>query len=199
MESTADFIKHSKTINEGTTCYIMMHESNVTYKLYKRAVDYILKNSEYELEENDTLNRLNYIVSKKRDVKMTDIPDDILTFKGKAVGVPLTYYSNGISLKDYLMDNKDNVDVDLIKQKIIDIVNELINNGIIPTDPHLDNFLIIYKDDGSYEIKMIDVDDQYISIYPDNKRDVWYDSEVAACYRVIDLSFEQIYNSSRIK
>lgn len=199
MEITADFIKHSKTINEGTTCYIMMHESNITYKLYKRAVDYILKNSEYELEENETLNRLNYIVSKKKDVKMTDIPDDILTFKGKAVGVPLTYYSNGISLKDYLMDNKDNVDVDLIKQKIIDIVNELINNGIIPTDPHLDNFLICYNDDGSYEIKMIDVDDQYISIYPDNKRDVWYDSEVAACYRVIDLSFEQIYNSSRIK
>lgn len=68
----------------------------------------------------------------------------------------------------------------------------MITNGIVPIDPHLENFLVCYNEDGTFKINMIDTDDQYISVYPDNKRDVWYESEVNACYRVIDLSFEEL-------
>lgn len=44
---------------------------------------------------------------------------------------------------------------------------------------------------------MIDTDDYYVSVYPDNKRDVWYNSEVSTCFRVIDLSFEEIKNNKK--
>jgi hypothetical protein len=39
---------------------------------------------------------------------------------------------------------------------------------------------------------MVDVDDNYVSIYPNGKRDFFYKSEVSTCYRVIDLSIEDV-------
>ena len=191
MEITADFIKDSRIINEGTTSYIMIHKSNIVYKIYKRTIDYILNGTDYELEE-DTLNRLKYLVSKKDDVSMTDLPSGLLTCRGKAVGALIKYYENSIDLKSFLKENIKSVDLEFFKKRVTEIVEELIRNGIIPTDPHLGNFLVCFKEDGSYDIKMIDADDHYVFIYPDNKKDVWYDSEVDSCYRVIDLAFKEL-------
>lgn len=198
MEITSDFIKESNILNEGTTCYIMQHSSKAVYKLYKGAIDYISQKGEYKLDENETLNRLNYIVSQQKNIYLTDLPSDILTCNGKPIGVPINYYSNSISLKDYLTENYSNENICLMKQKMLSIVDELIENGIVPTDPHFENFLVCYNEDGSNKLRMIDVDDQYISIFPNNQRDVWYESEISACYRVIDLSFEELKKSKTI-
>ena len=62
MEITSDFIKESNMLNEGTTSYIMQHDSAIAYKLYKGSIDYISQRGEYKLEENETLDRLNYII-----------------------------------------------------------------------------------------------------------------------------------------
>ena len=44
---------------------------------------------------------------------------------------------------------------------------------------------------------MVDVDDHYVSVYPEGaKRGLSYDIDVSACYRVIDLSIEDV-NSKR--
>jgi len=191
MEITKDIIKESKILHEGTTSYIMQYK-DLTYKIYKSAFAYVIQNEEYKLEEKETLNRLNYVISKRKDVTLTDLPSDLLTHNGKPVGVTITYYEKGITLKDYLIENYSDENIRLIKKRILNIIKELIENGIIPTDPHLENFLIYHNDKGSYEIKMIDTDDQYISVYPNNKKNVWYESELSTCYRVIDLSFENL-------
>lgn len=195
MEITSNFIKESNLLNEGTTSYIMQHDSAIAYKLYKGSIDYISQRGEYKLEENETLERLNYIISKRKDITLTDLPSEILTCNGKPVGVAITYYSNCVTLKDYLIENYTDDNINLAKKQMLGIVNELIVNGIVPTDPHFDNFLVCYNEDGSYKLNMIDTDDYYISIYPDNKRDVWYEAEVDACYRVIDLSFQELEKS----
>jgi len=197
MEITSEFIKKSRILSEGTTSYILKHESGIIYKLYKGSMDYIIKNGEYELNENETKNRLNHIINKKESVYLTDLPSEILTCNGKPVGVKIAYYKDSITLKEFLINNPD-VEMFEIKQEVLKIVDELIKNGIVPTDPHLENFLVCYDNDGKYKINMIDTDDIYISAYPDGKKDVWYESEVSACYRVIDLSFDEIMNSKKV-
>lgn len=196
MEITQKFIQESQIKNEGTTSYIMEHKSGVVFKLYKSLFDYIFKNADYALEEIEVRNRLNYIVSKKNDVKLTNLPQDILTFNGKIVGVAIEYLEGCITLSDFLKENSE-IDLDKIKEEILKIVEELIANGIIPTDPHFENFLISFCEDGTYKLNMVDTDDIYVSVYPNNKRDVWYESTINSCYRVIDLSFEKVIEEKR--
>ena len=198
MEITKEIIKDSQVLHEGTTCYIMQYNDAVTYKIYKGAIEYIAERGEYKLDENETQRRLNYLVSKRNDVTLTDLPSNVLTFNGKAVGVDITYYKNSMTLKDYLVENNTKENILFMKQQTLQIVNELITNGIVPTDPHLENFLICYNNDGSYKLNMIDTDDQYISVYPNNKKDIWYEAEVEACYRVIDLSFEKLMDNKKM-
>ena len=42
-------------------------------------------------KEEETLNRLNYIVSQKNNIYLTDLPKDILMCNGKPVGVEISY------------------------------------------------------------------------------------------------------------
>ena len=139
--------------------------------------------------------KINIYCLKKNDVILTDLPNEILTYNGKPVGVLINYYKESISLNDYLLTNNSENVLRSVRKQILIIVNELINHGIIPTDPHFDNFVVCFNDNGTCTLKMIDTDDQYISIYPNNKRDVWYQSQLSACYRVIDLSFDNLKNN----
>ena len=191
MELNKTFVKNSNVLASGTTSYIMTSENGITYKLYKATLDYICNDGEYQLDKENVLERLNYIISKKNDVLLTCLPNDILMYKGNPVGVQITYFDNSITLEEYLINNKD-VDLLQLKQQLLKIVEELIQNGIIPTDPNFKNFLVCFDEMGKRKINMVDVDDVYVSIYPDNKRDVWYESEVFACYRCIDLSFDNL-------
>lgn len=196
MEITNDLINKSSILAEGTTSYIMQHESGITYKLYKGAINYISGKSEYPFDEQMTSKRLNYIISKQHDVTLTDLPHEIMSYNNKPVGVSVTYYDNGCTLKNYL-ENKSNVDLSLIKQTLTNIVGELIEHGIVPTDPHFENFIVCYDKNENSIIKMIDLDDNYVSVYPEQKRDVWYETEKETCYRVIDLSFENLNNAKK--
>jgi len=197
MEISKEFIYKSKVISGGTTSYIMQHETGVVYKLYKSTIGYILRNDKYGVNEKETLDRLNYIISRKAHVSLTDLPNELLTYGGKPIGVGINYYKDSITLKEFLSGDFD-ADYTLIKSEVINIVNELIENGIVPTDPHFENFLITFNDKGDYKIHMIDVDDIYVSVYPDSVKDVWYESEVETCHRVIDLSFQELENNKRL-
>ena len=198
MEITKEIIQRSKVINEGTTSFVMEFDNRITYKIYKETLEYIGGKKEYSLNEKITATRLNYIVSKKDDVKLTDLPSKVLTYKGKPVGVALEYYNDCTTLEDFFKENNSEENIDSVKKQINAIVAELIEHGIVPTDPHFGNFLVKYNLDGSYVLKMVDTDDQYVSVYPNGKRDVWYESEVNACYRVIDLSFEELNKNRQI-
>lgn len=195
MEITKEYLSQSKVINEGTTCFIMKHESGDVFKIYKSAKDYVEGTKEYDLEEDYILNKLNYIVSMKDEVFLTDLPNEVLLNNGKPVGVKMKYYDNVISLKEFLLNN--DVNLEYIKQELLKIVNELISKGIIPTDPHFENFMVTFNDLGDFRINMIDVDDFYVSVYPNGKRDVFYNSEVSTCYRVIDLAFDDLKQNKK--
>ena len=121
------------------------------------------------------MERLSYIVSQRDSVKKTELPSDILFCNGKPVGIKMPYYENAQTLRDYLISNPD-VDLGEVKNEVHGIVGELIEHGIVPADPHFENFLVTFDENG--------------------KRDFAYESEVSTCYRVIDLSIQDV-NSKR--
>lgn len=173
----------------------MRNENGETFKVYKNALGYIAGNSEYDMEENYVMERLSHIVSQKDSVKKIQLPSDILFCNGHPVGIKMPYFENAQTLRDYLVSNPD-VNLDEVKSEVHGIVGELIEHAIVPTDPYFENFLVTFDENGKRRLNMVDVDDQYVSIYPNGKRDVFYDSEVSTCYRVIDLSIQDV-NSKR--
>lgn len=195
MEINSEMIKDCEITNEGTTCFIMRNENGEAFKVYKGALGYIAGNSEYDLEEDYTMERLSHIVSQRDSVKKTQLPSDILFCNGRPVGIKMPYFENAQTLRDYLISNPD-VSLDEVKSEVHGIVGELIEHGIVPTDPHFENFLVTFDENGKRKLNMVDVDDNYVSIYPNGKRDFFYQSEVSTCYRVIDLSIEDV-NSKR--
>lgn len=196
MEINSEVIRGCEITNEGTTCFIMRAENGAAFKVYKNALGYIAGNSEYDMDEGYVMGRLSHIVSQRDSVKKTQLPSDILFCNGKAVGIKMPYYENAQTLRDYLISNPD-VDLGEVKNEVHGIVGELIEHGIVPADPHFENFLVTFDETGKRKLNMVDVDDHYVSVYPEGaKRGLSYDIDVSACYRVIDLSIEDV-NSKR--
>lgn len=189
MVISREFISSLEIVNEGTSCFIFKTEDNKYFKIYKSSLRYINGIDDYD--DKEIKSKIEYLISKKEEIKNTLMPLDKLMFNGKIVGVELNYMVNSITLREYLVNNKD-IDLNMIKSRVLEIVYELINHGIVPTDPHCDNFLVSFLDTGQVDIKMVDVDDQYVSVYPEKEKSIWYESEVSAALRVIDLSFSEI-------
>ena len=123
--------------------------------------------------------RLEFIVSHKDEIKNSRMPDAILSVDGKPVGVKIEYYDNCVTLLEYLQKNPE-TDLDVVKNKLHDIVGEMIKYNIIPTDPNFENFMV-RLDREEPEIVMVDVDDIYVDVYPPGKSEVFKD--IMAAYR----------------
>ena len=89
------------------------------------------------------------------------------------------------------MQKNPETDLDVVKNKLHDIVGEMIKYNIIPTDPNFENFMV-RLDGEEPEIVMVDVDDIYVDVYPPGKSEVFKESSIHACYNVIDLSFQSL-------
>lgn len=189
-EITKEVLESSSFLAEGTTCIIIRTEEGEAYKIYKQAIDYIKGSGIYNLELEYEKERLEFIVSHKDEIKNSRMPDAILSVDGKPVGVKIEYYDNCVTLLEYLQKNPE-IDLDVVKNKLHDIVGEMIKYNIIPTDPNFENFMV-RLDREEPEIVMVDVDDIYVDVYPPGKSEVFKESSIHACYNVIDLSFQSL-------
>ena len=77
------------------------------------------------------------------------------------------------------------------KPRLYEIVGEMIEHNIIPTDPNFENFMVRFNN-GEPEIVMVDVDDIYVDVYPPGKSEVFKSGSIHSCYNVIDLSFQSL-------
>lgn len=186
-----DILAEMDVLNEGTHAYIIRGKDGHVYKVYKKC----FKNGQYCLELKETRERLEYIVSKKEQVQKSKLPLHILEYNGYPIGVEIEYFEDCVTLKEYLMNNMD-ADINQIKQTLLDILNELIENNIVPTDPHFENFLVRRKGI-QIEILSIDLDDIDVFVFPNNKYDIFKESSISACYSVIDKSFEILKSGIR--
>lgn len=189
-EITKEVIENSTFLAEGTTCLIVRTSSGEVYKIYKQALDYIKGSSIYNLDLEYETERLEFIVSHKDKIKNVRMPEAIVSFDGKPVGVKIEFYDNCITLLEYLEKNPE-TDLENVKARLYEIVGEMIEHNIIPTDPNFENFMVRFNN-GEPEIVMVDVDDIYVDVYPPGKSEVFKSGSIHSCYNVIDLSFQSL-------
>lgn len=189
-EITKEVIEKSMFLAEGATCLVIKTESGEVYKIYKQALDYIKGCGIYNLELDYEKQRLEFIVSHKDKIKKSRMPEAIISVDGKPVGVQIEFYDNCITLLEYLKKNLD-TDLEKVKAKLYEIVGEMIDYSIIPTDPNFENFMVRINN-GEPEIVMVDVDDIYVDVYIPGKDMIGKDASIRSCYNVIDLAFENL-------
>lgn len=189
-EINGDVLFSAKIIHEGANAYIIRTNDNNVYKIYKRAFD----NGENVLTVDDYKKRLEYIISCRDKIKGSILPKKILIYNGYLIGVEIEYFDDCITLREYLTSNHD-IDLVRMKKDILNKLKELIDCGIVPTDPHFENILVREKN-GQWEIFLIDLDDIDVLIFSDTDSQVFKESSTYVCHFVVDECFKQLKNGN---
>lgn len=107
------------------------------------------------------------LLSRQKNIKLTDFPTGIVTIENYVIGQEIPYYQNFNNLSE-IIHLKTHREIIRYYIDIINILEELSNNGIIYSDVHAKNFMI---DSCSNLLKLIDFDSTYLSI--DNEKDIY--------------------------
>ena len=132
--------------------YLMKHkkDSNKAFRIYK---DYNL----YDYIYHDDANMLSELNKRQKDVKLTEFPTAVISVNNTVIGQEIPYYDGYIPLIKKIKDIKSPKELLYIYKQIIEIIKELLENGIYYKDIHAGNFMI--KDN---IIKLIDFDTAFI-------------------------------------
>ena len=139
--------------------------------------DYIIKYSKKEIPKDEYLNMLKIFKDTKEKITLTDFPIGYYEEGNIFKGTIIPYYPNSISLlqttenrtladlkKHYYHDDDNLHNLYVLLNNILDILEELQNNGISYLDSNPSNFLI--KDN---KIKLIDFEPKYLYYGLNNK------------------------------
>ena len=94
----------------------------------------------------------------KDNIKLTTLPLGIIKENGIIIGQLIKYDNNSKTLKDFFKENKD-IDPISYYFKVLDILEELVQNNICYEDVHGGNFLIIEN-----QLKLIDFSQHRVKI-----------------------------------
>lgn len=94
----------------------------------------------------------------KENIKLTTLPLGIVKENGIVVGQLVKYYNNAKTLTQYFEENKD-IDPLPYYYKVLDILEELVNNNICYEDVHGGNFLVVGD-----KLKLIDFSQHRVKI-----------------------------------
>lgn len=124
------------------------------------------------VKRESTINerQIEILTRKQKNVKLTTLPLGIAYYNKIPVGVIIKYFENHSSLFELFKEHNTVVVSSL--QKILNIVDELLQNGIFQTDLKEDNFLYSKID---YSVKAIDLDGMRIEIGREN---IWLEETI---------------------
>lgn len=86
--------------------------------------------------------------SRQDKIKLTDLPTGVVSRKKKCIGQVIKLYKDYVPL--YEIANNNNIEI--LYNKIINIIDELLDNGILYLDIHENNFLV----NDNLDVKLID-------------------------------------------
>ena len=162
------------------------------YKInYKQLIDTYLSKDESKLDEEvDSLLSIESIINsglydakfhakkfeRLKDTKMKDLITGVLAYKGLYVGVEMNYYKDYISLTSArkMLDERS---LNICLNHILEIIDDLLANNIVPKDIREDNILI---NTTTLDLVIVDLDgmetvygpENYVQDYPYTKRAV---------------------------
>lgn len=133
----------------GVYIYQDYNNANIGYRIYDECADYGFDGYNDE--------KLIYNLNKVRNnVRLTDFPTGVVTCEGNIIGQIIPYYVDSESVYSVAKKYKD-VNIAKYYRKMLNILKELYDNGIIYVDTHAKNYLIVKND-----IKLIDFDNHFI-------------------------------------
>ena len=102
-----------------------------------------------KMRESYNIEEMVYsLVLRQSSVNLTDFPVGVVSCKRRCIGQVIKLYKNYVPLYDFV--NEDNIE--LLYSKVLMIVDELLDNGVLYLDIHENNFLV----DDNCDVKLID-------------------------------------------
>lgn len=150
----------------GTLVYHDQNNPNVGYRIYSDYADYL-----YTYYDDYMV--VSKLQEKQKDIKLLEFPTGIITVGDKVIGQEMPFYEGYKELGYALYHNQTKEVITFYYLKVIEILKELLQNGIYYLDVHSGNFLINTIND---DIKVIDFERQCLEIEPNNRlKEVAYD------------------------
>ena len=152
----------------GAIIYANIDDLSKSLKIYKDyaeihlAVDCNLFNC--AITHHYDIDLIKNLQQKQKNIKLTQFPTGIVTYKGYIIGQEMPFYVNCIDLLKYCQTLGDNNVIINQIIKCIQIIQELYENGIVYIDVHPQNFLV----DSLGGFHLIDFDNKYVSFSIDD-------------------------------
>lgn len=127
----------------------------------------------YNIEE-----MVSGLVLRQGNVKNTDFPVGVVSCKRRCVGQAIKLYKDYVCLYDIVDDNN----IGLLYNKVLCIIDELLNNGILYLDIHEHNFLV----SANLDVKLIDFESSCVIF------DRISASDKIECYDKVKKMFERL-------
>jgi len=154
---TGGFWSDDDNLENGVYIFKTNYDPNKALRIYK-------DNQLYKYVYHNDVKYISKLTELQKNIKLTEFPTGIVTRENYVIGQEIPFYENYETLYSQLNNIKDKEKLFYFYKKIIDILEELINNGILYKDLHAKNFMIKGE-----SIKLIDFEDTSFS-FSDNKK-----------------------------
>lgn len=134
----------------GINLYFNPCRENSALRIYQDLVQY-----PYCIHDDDRL--VNELQKRQKNVKLTEFPTGVVSVGDKIIGQEIPYYTYYRTLFDKVGEINNKKQILLYYKNIIQILKELLDNGIIYKDVHARNFLV------DKDIKLIDFESQFVN------------------------------------
>lgn len=161
----------SKIFFEDSNTLIYVIGDGLGFKIDKSLLN--KERQSYNIEE-----MVSGLVLRQDNIKLTDFPVGVVSCKKRCVGQVIRLYKNYYPLKDIV--NNDNINI--LYDKVIAIIEELLNNGIMYSDIHENNFLV----NNNLDVKLIDFESSCVSFNNISPNDKIF------CYSKIKSMFDKL-------
>lgn len=169
--SLGDFENHKgKCIAENSRNNIFITTKNnpdvacIAVSTYdeSKAIKYYRGYRSFSVNKTEDAKLLSILSHLQKNIKLTTFPTGIVTIKNNLIGQEMFYLKDYITLENLVYHYPDKVkelNIYIYYQKIINIIKELLSNGIIYLDIHPNNFMINYN---TNHIELIDYQYEYV-------------------------------------
>lgn len=161
----------SKIFFEDSNTLIYVIGDRLGFKIDKSLLN--KERQSYNIEE-----MVSGLVLRQDNIKLTDFPVGVVSCKRRCIGQVIRLYKDYISLYDAVNDNN----IELLYNKVLCIIDELLNNGILYLDIHEHNFLV----NTNLDVKLIDFESSCVIF------DKISPSDSIECYEKVKDMFERL-------
>lgn len=147
-----NFLDDDFPLEEGIFLYESNYDRKKALRIYKDFANY-----QYINHDDETI--VSRLQENQKNVKLTEFPTGIITIENKVIGQETPYYKDYVPIISAFKGNKILQLPTEYYIKVLNILRELYQNGIIYSDVHGKNFLV--GPDGK-DVKIIDFDSTFL-------------------------------------